>query len=182
MFVHIVSRKEANRIGMSRYFTGVPCRNGHIAERQTRDAKCLECKRSKDRRYYKSNKVKIMDKVKRWREDNPDQARRNWETWYFRDVDKTRMMSRNTAHRRRVRERGGGGVSRSDITRWALGREKVCFYCRKECSEDFQIDHFYPISKGGRHEIENIVISCSKCNRRKSNKDPYDFMKEMGDE
>jgi hypothetical protein len=39
----ILSRKEAEALGLERYFTGKPCRNGHIAERSVRGV-CLECR------------------------------------------------------------------------------------------------------------------------------------------
>jgi hypothetical protein len=39
----ILSREEAKALGLERYFTGKPCRNGHIAERSMRGV-CLECR------------------------------------------------------------------------------------------------------------------------------------------
>jgi hypothetical protein len=40
----IVTRKEAIRRGLVRYFTGKPCKHGHCAERNTNDRICHECK------------------------------------------------------------------------------------------------------------------------------------------
>ncbi|OQW46102.1 MAG: hypothetical protein A4S09_16845 [Proteobacteria bacterium SG_bin7] len=34
------------------------------------------------------------------------------------------------------------------------------------------IDHVVPISKGGRHEWDNVVAACGQCNNRKGNKMP----------
>lgn len=46
-----------------------------------------------------------------------------------------------------------------------------CQYCGKKVSEKkLTIDHVIPISKGGRHEWDNVVAACSKCNNRKGNK------------
>jgi hypothetical protein len=39
----ILRREEALALGLKRYFTGKPCRNGHIAERSVRGM-CLECR------------------------------------------------------------------------------------------------------------------------------------------
>ena len=36
--------------GKDRYFTGVPCANGHVCERRTKDRKCVECERARSRR------------------------------------------------------------------------------------------------------------------------------------
>lgn len=37
------SRKEAKRIGSIKYFTGEPCKHGHIAARYTDSGTCQEC-------------------------------------------------------------------------------------------------------------------------------------------
>ena len=40
----IISRAEAKKIKSKTYFTGKPCKNGHIAERSTGKGACLKCK------------------------------------------------------------------------------------------------------------------------------------------
>ena len=54
--IEIISRKEAKERGLKRYFTGKPCKHGHIAERGVLSG-CLECHRiklkSQDRSKYK---------------------------------------------------------------------------------------------------------------------------------
>ena len=39
----IISRKEAIEQGLTRYFTGKPCPQGHVAERYTRKSGCVQC-------------------------------------------------------------------------------------------------------------------------------------------
>jgi hypothetical protein len=41
--MEIVTRKDAVSKGLSKYFTGVACRNGHVAPRYTQSATCEEC-------------------------------------------------------------------------------------------------------------------------------------------
>lgn len=45
----LITRAEAKARGLTRYFTGIPCQKGHIAERNTRAAGCIECGREKER-------------------------------------------------------------------------------------------------------------------------------------
>ena len=45
----IVTRKEARESGLKRYFTGKPCPQGHLSERYTATAECLECNRVRGR-------------------------------------------------------------------------------------------------------------------------------------
>jgi hypothetical protein len=41
----IISRRQALDRGLIRYFTGKPCKRGHLVERLTSSANCLECHR-----------------------------------------------------------------------------------------------------------------------------------------
>lgn len=46
------SRSEARSLGVNRYFTGIPCRHGHVAERSIQGF-CIECKKASDARNMK---------------------------------------------------------------------------------------------------------------------------------
>lgn len=39
----VVSRRTAEARGLKRYFTGKPCKRGHLAERYTSNGKCVAC-------------------------------------------------------------------------------------------------------------------------------------------
>lgn len=40
----LISREHAKRLGLKRYFTGKPCKSGHVAERFTfSNGKCVTC-------------------------------------------------------------------------------------------------------------------------------------------
>lgn len=44
----------------------------------------------------------------------------------------------------------------------------ACFYCRKEVEKDKSaIDHVEARARGGRDELQNLVISCKPCNAAK---------------
>ena len=46
-----------------------------------------------------------------------------------------------------------------------------CFYCKNELAIiSSTLDHYYPKSLGGSNKIENLVLSCIKCNQSKGNK------------
>ena len=42
----IITRAEAERRGLNRYFTGEPCRYGHVCERYVKREWCVECARA----------------------------------------------------------------------------------------------------------------------------------------
>lgn len=80
----IVSRKNARAAGLKRYFTGKPCKHGHVAERQSRGSACVECVRLHVVRssydYVKEWKAKHPEKVaaanKRYAQKHPETGRK----------------------------------------------------------------------------------------------------------
>lgn len=53
---------------------------------------------------------------------------------------------------------------------------KKCFYCGKNLKyRQITLDHFVPLSKGGKDEIFNLVTSCKKCNKLKADILPENF-------
>jgi hypothetical protein len=59
--MEIITRKEAQEKGLPRYFTGKPCKHGHVCERQAVDGQCSECGK------HKSKKMRIKHREKRLR-------------------------------------------------------------------------------------------------------------------
>lgn len=47
--MNLLTRSQALTKGLSRYFTGKPCKNGHVAERKVANHTCVECAREVDR-------------------------------------------------------------------------------------------------------------------------------------
>ncbi len=46
-----------------------------------------------------------------------------------------------------------------------------CWYCGRDLNVDHStLDHLIPRSKGGPNSIENYVVACHTCNRRKRNR------------
>src|ERR1700733_14200099 len=54
-----IPRREARRLGLGHYFTGVACKNGHVSERFTKSKKCLECHRLARAALRKSDPARI---------------------------------------------------------------------------------------------------------------------------
>lgn len=85
-----ISREQAMRLGLSHYFTGLPCRNGHVSIRGVNKWNCLECDRrqkaaerirdpervrTNERRTASKHRKKKAEGVQRWRERNPERLR-----------------------------------------------------------------------------------------------------------
>jgi 5-methylcytosine-specific restriction endonuclease McrA len=83
-------------------------------------------------------------------------------------------------------------VAGSDLP--AMGAEKAlrtaykvhggnCFYCREPIKADkLSIDHVEPARVAGRVSLQNLVLACTPCNKRKAQKPIEAFNKDAGRE
>lgn len=59
--------------------------------------------------------------------------------------------------------------------------DNKCYWCKKEIEKGkLNSDHVIPLSKNGQNEIENIVVSCSRCNHLKHSLMPGEWLNKMG--
>lgn len=55
----------------------------------------------------------------------------------------------------------------------AVRSRRICFYCNKPISKRQKSrDHFWPSSKGGRHNSINVIYCHRKCNEKKADRVP----------
>lgn len=73
--VDLISRADALSAGMTRFFTGRPCKYGHIAERRSSNSVCLECKRAHENAKYADpvKRTKIQARNERYRSSEQGQ-------------------------------------------------------------------------------------------------------------
>lgn len=71
----IVTRQDAIASGLSRYFTGSPCGNGHLAEKITSNWKCVECKRIDEARWKLLNPDRVRENHARHLSNNQDRVK-----------------------------------------------------------------------------------------------------------
>lgn len=88
-----------------------------------------------------------------------------------------RLVASLARGRRRARCNGGSLT----IRQWKdiLDQQRhMCAYCGWLFTETTPPtrDHVYPLSRGGLHDVSNIVAACLRCNRGKRDKLPDTFM------
>ena len=66
------SKAEAIAAGHAHYFTGKPCKNGHIEIRDTKSTNCLACRQVR----YQKNREKILQYMKKHAEENKDKIKK----------------------------------------------------------------------------------------------------------
>lgn len=87
-----ISRKEAISQGLTRYFTGKPCKNGHISERNSETRRCYQCRAEEHQEYYKKNKDKICARTSKYQKENPEIQKRSAKK--YAQTDKAKITQR----------------------------------------------------------------------------------------
>lgn len=135
-----------------------------------------EHKRRK-RELAKSEKSKRYAKEYREREGSRDYFTQKQRE--YRQTENYRIWSSSIAgiaarfraynkRRKAIEENTTGTVTTEALNELLREYEGLCFYCGVNKQEAF--DHVIPISRGGLHDIENLVPACKRCNSSKSNK------------
>ena len=93
----IVTLSEARSSGLVRYFSGKPCKHGHIAERYTNKSSCCECDKRRVRPddYRDKRRPYFRVYTAKWREENPDRWRELATASYAKHAEKRRQEKRD---------------------------------------------------------------------------------------
>ena len=137
-------RAEAKTLGLKRYFTGIPCPNGHIAERTTDKGACVECARIHSDAWRDKNLCLVASNDRRRYSEAPAKRKAN--------------SSRGRAARAL---RVVGWTERGAIAE---------FYAL--CPIGHEVDHEIPLrgrKVSGLHVLANLQYLPKQENRRKAN-------------
>ena len=90
----IIGRDEARALGLKRFFTGKPCRHGHVAERGVSSYECMECQHGRMREWRAANLEKARERergyARKYRAADPERARENRRRWHAANPEKAR--------------------------------------------------------------------------------------------
>ena len=180
--MELISRKEAREQGLTRYFTGKPCKNGHTSERFVSNKTCCACitergqqaevkkqKAATNSAWNAANKKRRSATGAAWQAANKDRKSAYDAAWAAANPATKAALC---AQRRAAKlQRTPKWADRSAIK--AI-YEHAAFMTRV-CNEPFHVDHFYPLqgeTVSGLHVPANLRIITATENVRKSNKMP----------
>lgn len=89
--MQIISRSEATQLNLNSYFTGKPCKHGHIAERRVSNGECRECSRVYNNSRYSNDPLKYRGHSAKYRLNNKDKAIDGCRRWVANNPDKNKM-------------------------------------------------------------------------------------------
>ena len=164
----LVARQEALATGLPRYFTGEPCRNGHAAERYTKNKTCCKCANAIANKTKAKNRPKYVATSSAWARDNPSKV-----ADYQRRRNAKYPAKRNllTANYRSAKDaRQPKWLKPIDL----LEMESVYTYCSalRSVGLDYHVDHIVPLrgeTVSGLHVPWNLQLLSGRENMSKGN-------------
>lgn len=79
-----VSRQEALKNGLVKYYTGVSCKKGHDSERNTKQGHCCECNKIHGVVFRKNNPNASAGYSKKYRKNDPERTKKQAKKQYLR--------------------------------------------------------------------------------------------------
>jgi hypothetical protein len=174
----VKTRKEARALHLSRYFTGVECKHGHISERYSNSGHCIQCdnerKRPQDlrkkaiKKYYETNKQKCMQATKIWRNFN----NKNYE--YVKNSRLKNPSYYLFANAKRHASKMQRTPSWLNAGHW-LEIECIYKYCSslRRIGLNYEVDHIVPLQSkvvSGMHVPWNLQVITGAENSAKGNR------------
>lgn len=161
---------------------------------------CKECKKARarkwhkdnrehrskiSRKWYENNRERHRELSEKWRKENPEKKRANVNKWRKENPERVKEYNRKWAQKnpdkvrakvqkRRARKQNAPGSFTSEqFQARADYHGNRCVYCGS--TEDLQIEHQIPLSRGGTNWPSNLVPACGTCNTSKGTKTPKEF-------
>ena len=184
------TREEAKKTGSKYYFTGQPCKHGHVAARKTKGA-CLDCLKDEwtkgnetradyFREYNKREDVK--DRKNEWYQENREtvintaSARPAHVLREYRNAwkvnNKTQIRADTKARRRKHREATPPWLTRKQKSE-IRQLYQIAVTMSKTTGEQYVVDHIVPLQSHevcGLHVPWNLRVITQEENLKKSNK------------
>lgn len=184
------TRAEAKATGTKYYFTGEPCKHGHIALRKTKGA-CVECLKvewgkgnearaeyfreynkseagqTAKQEYYKRNREVV---IARAQARTPEEKRAYRAAWKENNIDQ--VLADNKVRRRKHREATPPWLSRKQKTE-IRQLYQIAITMSKTTGERYVVDHIIPLRSDfvcGLHVPWNLRVITQEENLKKSNK------------
>lgn len=197
MSTDLITKKQAQELNLQYFFTGVPCKHGHLSQKSVKTGRCRECTRLAHYTYYEKNRDTVLASISEWQKNNKEASRKNTEKWRknnpenartavnrYYETHKELKLSKNKLWREQNKSMSQyyNSKRRAQIKRatvaWADVSKMVSVY---EQSEDMtqrtgiqhNVDHIIPLQHPlvcGIHWEGNLQILTAEENQRKGNR------------
>jgi hypothetical protein len=179
-----VNCKEANALGLKMYFTGKPCKYGHIDKRLVVNGTCYACVKLRVANWQAKNPEKVTENQKRWQAKNPGLASQRRRDWYANNTDHAAKVSTKYRQANLSLINYLSSKARADklqrTPKWLTQAHKkhikshyeLAKNCAKELGGEWHVDHVVPLrgdNVSGLHVPWNLQVLPKIDNLKKGN-------------
>jgi 5-methylcytosine-specific restriction endonuclease McrA len=143
---------------------------------------CKDCFKEYSKEYYTNNKDRLNSKHRKYYADNREWLLEHNRKYYKTDRGKQimKLKSQNRRYRKQYNTNPEEKLTKKQLDHLTEVYTH-CAYCSTPLtSENTHIDHIHPLSKGGSHSIDNVVLACKDCNLKKHTKTLDEWLNETG--
>ena len=157
------------------YFTGKPCKRGHVAKRLVSTHACTECLKAHSKAHYETNKEQYAVDSAAWAKNNPERVKAIQKRYLDANTEKVKADHLEWA--RKNRQALAAKTTARECKKlqrtppWADLTAIREFY--KSCPEGHHVDHAVPlqaVKASGLHVLENLQYLPAAENISKRNK------------
>lgn len=137
----LISREEAAKINQKWFFTGIPCKNGHIDKRYVNTGICYECKRNLNKVHYDRYPEVIAAINSKSYYKHPEKRKQNSQTWAENNREKSNSIKRKyrQTHKELVNASSReyqNNCRKDPFVRLSKNLSKSIWECLKECKNN----------------------------------------------
>ena len=178
-------RAKAISEGKSKYFTGRPCKRGHIADRRVSNGSCVICEEANYKKWAAENPENLKSLHKKSYDKHAEQRRQDAAKYRANNLEKVRAISRKSKSKnrayhtyveakrqRKIRQATPSWLTEED-KQWMLDIYNMSKQIKDKHDASTAVDHIIPI-KGktvcGLNVPWNLRVVTKNYNSQKSNK------------
>ncbi|WP_202912872.1 HNH endonuclease [Deinococcus kurensis] len=121
------------------------------------------------------NRQKRIEQARAWNQANPERRRAISKAWDERNPGAAQARRARRAQRERD---APGHHTRAEWLALLSAHHWTCAYCNANLTRPCK-DHIIPLSRGGSHDISNILPACRRCNSSKRDRDVAEFIAQL---
>ena len=169
----VIKRKDALAQGLVRYFTGKPCKKGHVDERTSVKGMCCQCQRDTAAACWRSgsswvqqDKSRSTEAVRKWTANHTAQKAKKNQDW--RTSNRSEVNAHSAKRRAAKLQRTPLWADKEQIGMWYSVAEVL-----SRGGVSFHVDHVLPLQGKvvcGFHSHDNLQVLPWFENLRKSAK------------